>query len=109
MSVTFHKLAERIQDKLQPTAVTLSTDQIQLLLRLACHEIGDALSSGEDVFLDGFGRFYPDFKPQRKVKSGLTKSEHVIRKKVFVRFSAFSKLTEKVQAYIKALGLSEDE
>jgi nucleoid DNA-binding protein len=72
-------------------------------------EIGDALSHGEDVYLEGFGRFYPDCKPPRKVKSGLTEETHMTKFKVFVRFNAFKQLNNRVQEFMHLIGLAEEE
>jgi nucleoid DNA-binding protein len=69
------------------------------------YQIGDALASGEDVYLEGFGRFYPDCKPPRKVKSNLTEEEHTTPFKVFVRFNPFKQLNDKVQVFLENFGL----
>ncbi|RLA42257.1 MAG: hypothetical protein DRR06_14915 [Gammaproteobacteria bacterium] len=109
MSVTFSKLATRLHPKLEAKGVKLEQEDTQEIIRLCFQEIGISLATGEDVFLEGFGRFYPDYKPARKVKSNLTKAEHTTKKKVFVRFSAFAKLTQRVQKYLNALGLDIQE
>jgi len=72
-------------------------------------EIGDALAHGEDVYLEGFGRFYPDCKPPRKVKSGLTSETHMTKFKVFVRFNAFKQLNGRVQKFMHHIGLADSE
>lgn len=109
MSVTYTKLAARVQSRLNEHGIELTQAQLQTFLRVAFFEIGDSLASGEDVFLEGFGRFFPDYKQPRQIKSGLTKSAHMTKKKVFVRFTAFDKLSQQVQKYLKKLGVEIEE
>jgi nucleoid DNA-binding protein len=107
MSVTFQKLATRIQKSYDndPDAPQITQPQLVGIMHRVFYLIGDALSSGEDVYLEGFGRFYPDCKPPRKVKSGLTSSTHVTDYKVFVKFNPFKQLNNQVEIYLKRLGL----
>ena len=106
MSVTYIKLARRLQPRLMTKeGLDLTQVEIQRILRAVFFEIGDALASGEDVFLEGFGRFYLDYRPPRRICSGLTKESHMTKKKVFVRFTAFDKLHKQVQDYLKAIGI----
>jgi nucleoid DNA-binding protein len=81
---------------------------MQLMGRTFWH-VGNALANGEDVYLEGFGRFYPDCKPPRKVRSGLTDEIHTTKFKVFVRFNPFKQLNLRVQKYLEKLGLSEED
>ncbi len=106
MSVTFSKLADRV-DALVKDYPRSKVDT-KTILRLAFLEVGNALAAGEDIFLEGFGRFYPGYRPTRTVKSGLTKSEHVVGLKALVRFTAFDKLNVRVQKYLVTLGIVED-
>ena len=79
MSVTFNKLSTRVQEVAQKEKVfkDLSPQDIALLLRYCFFYIGEALSNGEDVYLEGFGRFRPDCKPPRKIKSWITEQTHM--------------------------------
>ncbi len=103
MSVTSQKLASRVQNDLKTLDYTQA--QLMFLMNRTFFHIGDALASGEDVYLEGFGRFYPDCKPPRKVKSGLTSEEHLTEFKVFVKFNAFKQLNIQVQKLMKRLGI----
>ena len=106
MSVTFNKLSARIQSDLEKIGTTKYTQQEILgLMHSVFYHVGDALASGEDVYLEGFGRFYPDCKPPRKVKSNLTEEEHTTDFKVFVRFNSFKQLNDKVQVFLENFGL----
>lgn len=107
MSVTYQKLAARIQAETEndPAVTTYTQAQLMTLMNRVFFHIGDALASGEDVYLEGFGRFYPDCKPPRKIKSGLTSEEHETEFKVFVRFNAFKSLTGQVQELMYRLGI----
>jgi nucleoid DNA-binding protein len=111
VSVTAFKLALRVQEDLEKAGVIKGTDP-QLLLKImnrVFYQIGDALAAGEDVYLEGFGRFYPDCKPPRKVKSGLTSEVHTTDYKVFVRFNAFKQLNKRVQEFLCTLGVYNDQ
>ena len=111
MSVTFHKLASRVQADIEnDSGIPRLTQQqlTQLMVRTFGH-IGDALSYGEDVYLEGFGRFYPDCKPPRKVRSGFTSEVHITEFKVFVRFNPFKQLNTRVQKYLEKLGLNKED
>lgn len=105
MSVTYQKLAGRIQN--DPKALDYTQTQLMILMNRVFFHIGDALASGEDVYLEGFGRFYPDCKPPRKIKSGLTSEEHLTEFKVFVKFNAFKQLNIQVQELMKRLGIED--
>jgi nucleoid DNA-binding protein len=107
MSVTRSKLASRIER--QVILENISSQTINYILKIALNEIGKALASGEDVFLEEFGRFYPNYKPAIKIKSGLTGKEHVAKQRVSVKFNAFDKLTTQVQKYLTTLGLDLEE
>lgn len=109
MSVTYNKLSERVAKNLEVKGVYIDSVAIKGIIRMAFNEIGDALSSGEDVYLEGFGRFYPDYRPTRVIKSGLTKEEHTVHKKVCVRFNAFDKLITKVQDFLIKIGVEVEE
>jgi nucleoid DNA-binding protein len=110
VSVTFQKLSTRVLLEIEedPNFPTLSSNQILLLLTRSFDQIGTALSHGEDVYLEGFGRFYPDCKPPRKVKSGLTSEIHTTKHKVFVRFNPFKTLNRRVQVFLGRLGVGID-
>jgi len=106
MSVTYHKLAKRVKTSLDDnTDITLTQDEVHKILLTSFGEIVDALSFGEDIYLEGFGRLYPDCKPPQKLKSNLTQEEHLINYRIFVRFNAFKKLNTQVQNYLDRLGL----
>lgn len=111
MSVTFQKLATRIQGDIENNSVIphLTQSQIMLLMNRTFEHIGQALSNGEDVYLEGFGRFYPDCKPPRKVRSGLTSEVHTTRFKIFVRFNPFKELNQQVQRFLEQLGITEED
>jgi len=111
VSVTFQKLATRVWTVVDqdPHYPKLTQQQLMALMYRMFDEIGDALSHGEDVYLEGFGRFYPDCKPPRKVKSGLTAETHMTKFKVFVRFNAFKQLNGRVQRFMHRIGLTGDE
>ena len=109
MSVTFAKLANRVHDRLDEHNFSLPREHLQAIIQFTFFEIGDALASGEDVFLRGFGRFYPDYKPSRKIRSGLEgmkQEEFQTKRKVFVRFKPFNELNAQVQRYLETLGIS---
>lgn len=111
MSVTFQKLSDRVHAETEKDLgfPSLTRNQVLLLLTSSFDQIGHALSHGEDVYLEGFGRFYPDCKPARKVKSGLTLATHTTKPKVFVRFNAFKSLSGRVQVFLGRLGVGIDE
>lgn len=110
MSVTYNKLGKRISKRLNLLEEDAEKElpRITEILRVAFVEIGSALANGEDVYLEGFGRFYPDFKPPRKIHSGITNKEYMTKRKIFVRFNAFKGLNSKVQKYLKQLGFSTE-
>jgi len=107
MSVTYQKLAKRVKTRLEKAEVlnSLSQEEVHKVLLLSFEEIVDALSLGEDIYLEGFGRLYPDCRPPKKLKSNITNEEHLIDYKIFVRFNAFKKLNKQVQNYLVKLGL----
>jgi len=111
VSVTFQKLASRVQEDIEnnPDVPHLTQQQLMQLMSRVFDHIVDALAYGEDVYLEGFGRFYPDCKPPRKVRSGLTSEEHMTKFKVFVRFNPFKQLNSRVQSFLEKLGLSEED
>ena len=111
MSVTYLKLASRVQNMVKKEAELkdLTQTQIIALMRCSFYLIGEALSNGEDVYLEGFGRFHPDCKPPRKVRCNLswateTEQEHVTDYKVFVKFTAFKQLNKQVQKFMTKIG-----
>jgi nucleoid DNA-binding protein len=110
MSVTFSKLAIRVLEDLEKLNddPKFKQQEILALMHRVFYHIGDALASGEDVYLEGFGRFYPDCKPPRKVKSNLTEEEHVTDFKVFVRFNSFKQLNSRVQNFLESFGLKSE-
>ena len=110
MSVTFAKLAARIQSDLDKDTNDPKFKQQEILavMHRIFYHIGDALATGEDVYLEGFGRFYPDCRPPRKVKSNLTEEEHTTDFKVFVRFNSFKQLNNRVQAFLESFGLKSE-
>jgi len=107
VSVTFQKLSTRvhIETEEDPNFPNLTQNQVLSLLTRSFNQIATALSHGEDVYLEGFGRFYPDCKPSRKVKSGLTSETHTTKPKVFVRFNPFKSLNSRVQVFLGRLGV----
>jgi nucleoid DNA-binding protein len=110
VSVTFNKLALRILADLEKIDddPKFKQQEILVLMQRVFYHIGDALASGEDVYLEGFGRFYPDCRPPRKMKSNLaslTVEEHETQFKVFVRFNSFKQLNSRVQNFIESFGL----
>jgi nucleoid DNA-binding protein len=111
VSVTFQKLAARVQADIEndPDVPRLTQQQLMQLMARTFGHIGDALAYGEDVYLEGFGRFYPDCKPPRKVRSGLTSEVHTTQFKVFVRFNPFKQLNTRVQKYLERLGLNMED
>lgn len=115
MSVTYQKLSSRLQQVIQKDQDlnNLDPEQISKLLRVAFYLIGEALSNGEDIYLEGFGRFRPDCKPPRKIKSGITETVHMTDYKVFVKFTAFKQLNNQVQKFMDKIGftpnIQEDE
>lgn len=106
MSVTYLKLASRVQSMVKKEAdlKDLTQTQIIALMRYSFYLIGDALSNGEDVYLEGFGRFHPDCKPPRKIRSWITDQEHTTDYKVFVKFTAFKQLNKQVQKFMTKIG-----
>jgi nucleoid DNA-binding protein len=113
MSVTFTKLAERLalalNNQEDPVVLpTLSQEQASIMSRLIMDIIIDALASGEDVSLDGFGRLYPDIKPPKKVHSGITRKNYEIGYRVLVKFNAFSKLNSRVKNLVRWAVLPEE-
>ena len=110
MSVTYQKLADRLQADLEndPHYPKLSQQQVMRLMVNTFQHISDALAYGEDVYLEGFGRFYPDCKAPRKIKSGLTSQTHITKYKVFVKFNAFKQLNRRVQGFLGKLCLDEN-
>lgn len=111
MSVTYHKLSVRVQKALQKdkNLKDLTQPQIAALLRYAFLYIGEALANGEDVYLEGFGRFRPDCKPPRKIKSWITDKEHTTDYKVYVKFTAFKQLNTQVQQFLAKIGFVPTE
>jgi len=108
MSVTYQKLAKRVKNNLdENTPISLTHEEVHKILLTSFGEIVDALSFGEDVYLEGFGRLYPDCKPPQRLKSNITQKEHLISYKIFVRFNAFKKLNAQVQNYLDKLGLED--
>lgn len=104
MSVTYGKLANRILEDLeskQHPLRCLNPDQVASILRAGNEAIMDALSEGEDVELDGFGRFWPDIKPPRALHSNLTQSEYQLGHKVLVRFNAFTRFNRRVHKLLR--------
>lgn len=110
MSVTLNRLMLRMKDSLDetPEIPQLTQQQVALIVKQVFFHIGDALASGEDVYLDGFGRFHPDVKPPRKVKSGLTSEVHTTSYKIYVKFTPFKQLNEQVSVFLKQIGFDPD-
>lgn len=108
MSVTYQKLSSRLQNTIRQDAElnSLNQDQIAKILRAGFYLIGEALSNGEDIYLEGFGRFRPDCKPPRKIKSWITESTHTTEYKVFVKFTAFKQLNNQVQKFLAKIGFT---
>ena len=108
MSVTYHKLSGRIHKAIakDKELKDLTPAQIAKVLRYGFLLIGEALSSGEDIYLEGFGRFRPDCKPPRKVKSWITDQTYTTDYKVFVRFTAFKQLNAQVQKFMAKIGFT---
>lgn len=109
MSVTYAKLAERLASALSDTDIELTQDQAHDVLHVVMDLIIDALANGEDVALDGFGRFYPDMKPPKKVHSGITRKNYNIGYRVIVKFNAFSRLNSKVRKLLQWMDTTEME
>lgn len=106
MSVTFAKLTDRVVAELINRysiheIPELNNVQIMGILRVATDQIIEALSEGEDVALDGFGRFYPDIKPPKKVHSGITGKKYNIGPRVIIKFNAFNKMSKEVSKLIR--------
>lgn len=106
MSVTYQKLAARIQKKFDEdrNLPQLNQQQLMALMTQIFFTIGDALASGEDVYLDGFGRFYPGVSPPRKVNSPMS-GESETGYRIRVKFNPFKALEEQVERYLQELGL----
>ncbi len=106
MSITYQKLSSRIQNaiKNEKELKKLDAAEIALLLRYCFLLIGEALANGEDIYLEGFGRFRPDCKPPRKIKSWITDKTHTTDYKVFVKFTAFKQLNAQVQKFMSKIG-----
>jgi nucleoid DNA-binding protein len=102
-------LADRLQEELEndPNYPKLTQQQVMGLMTGVFKHISDALAYGEDVYLEGFGRFYPDCKAPRKIKSGLTSQTHITKYKIFVKFNAFKQLNKRVQGFLRKLCLDE--
>ena len=111
MSVTLNRIVNRIRNDIDeiPEIPQLTQQQLSYLLKQVFFQIGDALSSGEDVYLEGFGRFHPDVKPPRKIKSGFTSETHVTGYKIYVKFTPFKQLNTQVASFLKSLGFTEDD
>jgi nucleoid DNA-binding protein len=111
VSVTFQRLADRIQEGLKDEDKLKELTQAQIIYMLKCSflYVGDALSNGEDVYLENFGRFHPDCKAPRKIKSGLTDKTHVTDYKVFVKFTPFKQLNAQVQKFMTKIGFMPEE
>lgn len=109
MSVTYNKLVERVHNNLSRLGYTYDKDDVARIITAGYFSVAEALSSGEEVFLERFGRFYVDVKPPRKIKSGLTAKEHQTKSKAFVRFNPFSDLTKGVQRYLSDIGVITQE
>lgn len=111
MSVTLNRIVARIQNQIDeiPEIPQLTQQQLSFLLKQVFFQIGDALASGEDVYLEGFGRFHPDLKPPRKIKSGITSEVHTTDYKIYVKFTPFKKLNTQVSSFLESLGLTIDD
>ena len=110
MSITYGKLSKRVKSDMTDLGFQKLTDnQANAICRLVFANIAEALSEGEDVYLEGFGRFYPNCVPPKKVKSSLTGREMVTDYKVVVKFNSFSKLDEKVGIFLEQLGIGVSE
>ena len=106
MSVTYQKLAARIQKLFDanPELPQLNQQQLISLMTQVFLAIGDALASGEDVYLDGFGRFYPGVSPPRKVNTPIT-GEGEVGYRIKVKFNPFKALEDQVEDYLQRIGL----
>lgn len=106
MSVTYQKLASRIQKRFDadPSLPQLNQQQLILFMSHMFLTIGDALASGEDVYLDGFGRFYPGVNAPRKVNTPIT-GEGETGYRIKVKFNPFKALEEQVESYLIKIGL----
>ena len=114
MSVTYGKLAARLatvldNDTTRGSLPRLNSDQITILLKLSADIIIEALSEGEDVELEGFGRFYPNIKPPKTVRSGITQQSYNVGHRVIVKFNPFSKMSNKVDMLLKRVNLAPKE
>jgi len=106
MSVTYVKLVERLVDTLESderrfNLPELTAEQLITLLKLTINVVIDALAEGEDVALEGFGRFYPEIKPPKKVHSGITRKNYALGYRVIIKFNAFTKLAERVRQLVQ--------
>ncbi len=110
MAVTYNKLSRRLKARFEHTPELPMADPkvIHAVLRTVFDEIGTALSNGEDIYLENFGRFYPDCKPPKTVKSGLTNQEYVSPYKMYVKFTPFQKLNNQVQSFLGKLGITDE-
>lgn len=113
MSVTFPDLAKRTKSALdtEDEDIDITEEDLRVVLKIAVREIGSALSVGEDVYLEGFGRFYPHLHPPRKVNYGLGEEQKKYKTGVraTVRFNPFTKLRDEVHKYLKDLNLDNLE
>ena len=109
MSVTYARLAERLSSALSDTEVELTPEQAHSVLHTVMDLIIDALANGEDVALDGFGRFYPDMKPPKRVHSGITRKNYNIGYRIIVKFNAFNRLNSKVRKLLQWMDHQEME
>jgi len=111
VSVTLNRIVNRIRSDIDeiPEIPQLTQQQLAYLLKQVFFQIGDALSSGEDVYLEGFGRFHPDIKPPRKIKSGITSKVHTTGYKIYVKFTPFKQLNIQVSSFLASLGFTEDD
>lgn len=106
MAVTYSHIAKRLKDAFSREGIRMSEEDLKVFCKLFTQEISEALSKGEDVYLEGFGRFYPAFKPSKRLKSGITQKEHLIEKRVVIKFKPFERLNTKAQEFLRAMGLT---
>jgi integration host factor subunit alpha len=93
MSVTKADIVQSIMDQIGFTKIKAS-EITETLLEI----IKRTLSSGEDVLVSGFGKFFVNEKAQRRGRNPATGEDMMLRPRRVVTFRVSGKLRKKINA-----------
>jgi len=91
MTLTKADISEMICDRLN-----ITQKESQKITDTLIGYMKDALCSGEDILISGFGKFFVRSKKERKGRNPATSEEMTLCARKVVRFKGSAKLREKI-------------